>query len=538
MTLKQLPPLDHIARALLVRGARDEAIAFLESALARGGDDRPRCEALLSAIRARPNDRVGGPPIKLDASLVEALAERGRLGEARQVARAVLAKKEGAAPLLEALERVHDDDSALPEPWRGRWRELLAKGSLSVLGAIERELGSGPPWLVERVGIVARLLRGFSTQPSGPEIGFAPIGEGLRASIRRALEARDLLAALSAVRSAPGEPGAIELAAALARLVAATEKLLEEQGPQGNSTMPMEGHGVALFQLRMGNLAEAERAFRRIVLEQASDHVARERLADIIQLRRAVEPPGVEEARAEDGQRATMPGDKTPAPDWLNKRQRKPSVEGWLKGGKKEPAASEWDNDVATSVLKADQEAELHLRAGQPERALQIYLKLVDRNPGNAQYARRAKEIEAMIAERRVPIAGEATVQRDLSAIRDDAMARRSMPFARTAPSAPELPAIPAPSLSPASMPPPAPHAPATDFDEPTMIERRRPIPKPSPDPLAQTATGAPAPDVLAQTASGATPLTASSSTSLATIEDDAVVLEAPVAVQRIVIVR
>src|SRR5687767_6562597 len=91
-----VPPLDHLARALLVRGKRDDALALLRAAVARDPDERA-CAALLAAIGARPDAAVSGPDVRLDLALVEALVERGMRVAALAVLRGAELDRDGAA---------------------------------------------------------------------------------------------------------------------------------------------------------------------------------------------------------------------------------------------------------------------------------------------------------------------------------------------------------------------------------------------------------------------------------------------------------
>lgn len=479
-----LPPIDHVARALLMNGAREPAIALMESMARRGGPDGARCAALLSAVRARPTDRPTGPVIPLDSALVEALAASGMLPEARAVARGGRIAAKGGVELAAALEQVHEDPPpALPEARRRAWAAVLA-GSIEAAVALEREGPALDAWLGPRVALASRLLRGFSvdapTASGSPLEGDSPaLPAPVRTALADKIAARDLPGALAVVRAAQGgDPTLGEIVAALARLVVATERLMEETNePAGRaSTTPLGGHGLALFQLRMGNVADAERAFRRLVVEQANDHVARERLTDVILLRRAVDPSSAGLAGASG---SDVPGaaEGAAASIVLDKKHARPAAAGWAAGGagSKPPARApspggDWDQEIATSVMRPEQEAEMLLRGGRPERALEVLERLRAKDPDRAGLAARIEEIERMIEERAAPLPGEHTVRRDLSELRASADARGA-----GAPAAPSVPSAAA----------------ADDFDEQTMIGRRPRMAEHVPDPLAHTQAGA-----------------------------------------------
>ncbi|AKF06786.1 hypothetical protein [Sandaracinus amylolyticus] len=464
-----LPPIDHVARALVAEGARDHAMLLLESAARRPGPDRGRCEALLGAMRARPHDSPSGPMVMLDAGLAEALAAAGMLVEARAVARGARIAAKGAVELAAALDQVLEaPPPSVAGAQRARWDEAIA-GAVAAIEPLERELALCDPWLRARVPLAARLLRGFSVHAptaagASDEVAIARLPEPLRAAIAERVADRDLPGALAIARAAPSEvSGSAEIVAVLARIVAATERIGDEPPVASKGTVPLSGQGFVVFQMRMGNLAEAERALRRMVLEQANDHVARERLRDLIALR------GVIDARGETGAIASEP----PKPaGWLDKRKARPTGEGWVPGAKTTPVPppkNEWDDEVATGVLLPEQEAELVLRSGHLERALEMYRTLLALNPARVALAAKVRDLELMIARGDAPLAGEATVRRDVSDIADAREARRSY----------------------VAVDPPTEETPLFDDDEPTLMGRR---PKglsiaiaPPLDPLAET---------------------------------------------------
>ena len=401
-----LPSLDQIARALLVHGARDAAVDLMEAVVARGGEEKPRCDALLQAVRARPTDRVSGPPIALDAGLVEALAAQGRLIEAWAVTRgAKVAHTVAGVEIAQALSLVMEP-GGLDEPWLTRWTTIVVSGSTADIAAIEREVIAGhpvPPAMLERMRVAWRLLKGFwssAANDTSPAGGMEP---ELRMRVAAKITARDLDGALVLLRGAAESSGAaLPVAMALARLLSAAERAMNEEAPRGTSTVPLAGAGLALLQLRMGNFQDAERLLRKLVVETPADHLARDRLADVLVLRRALDGAAVEE----DVEPLELA--KTPAPDWLNKRGRRASVEGWAVAQK--PAAprggsTSWDEEGedSTSVIRPDEEAELHVKTGHPERAVRIYELLVQRYPDKPRFGARLAELQAMIAAARVP---------------------------------------------------------------------------------------------------------------------------------------
>jgi hypothetical protein len=395
--------MDQIARALLVHGARDAAIDLMDAVIARGGDERPRCEALLAAVKARPTDRVSGPPIALDAGLVEALAAQGRLGEAWAVTRgANVGHSVAGVEIVHALSLVMDR-TGLPEPWSARWARFVATGSSTELGALEREVtaaASAPTALLERTRIAWRLLKGYWSAAAADGGTVSALDGKLRDELAARIAAHALPDALAMLRTASEKsPAALPVAMALARLLSAAERAADDEprAPNGKSgTAPMTGAPLALFHLRMGNFDDAEKALRRVVMEQPADHVSRDRLADILVLRRALSP-----ASTEEGEPLELA--KTPAPDWLNKKG-KPNAEGWAAApARPKSSTGTWDEEEgATSVLRPDEEAELHVKAGHPERAIPIYELLVQRYPGKPRFQTRLAEVRALLAPKPV----------------------------------------------------------------------------------------------------------------------------------------
>ncbi len=482
---RSIPSLDQVARALLVHGAREAAIDLMEAVVQRGGDEKPRCEALLAAVRARPNDRVVGAPVALDAGLVEALAAQGRLIEAWAVTRgAKVGSTVAGVEIAQALSLVMEP-SGLEGAWLERWTSIVASGSLAEIAAIEREVVRGesvPAALLDRMRVAWRLLRGFWSSTAAE--GASGIEPELRASVAKSLAAHDLPGALTQLRGAAEKsPGVLPIAMALARLLSAAERVLAEEAPTHAGTVPLGGPAMALFQLRMGNFEDAEKQLRRIVVEQPNDHVARDRLADVLVLRRAIE-----EAPAGDPEPLELA--KTPAPDWLNKKGPRVSVEGWAAPPKPTApkASGTWDEEEgSTSVIRPDEEAELHVKSGNPERAIPIYELLVQRYPGKPRFATRLNELRVIVAAAAAmaPTPAAPLLRSHLHPAFEDDGAHTSVERFRQAPPIRAEKAAPAPVAAPV---PPAPVAASPPPPAPVAAER----PAPSTPSLASVAAVAP----------------------------------------------
>jgi len=396
-----IPPMDHLARALLMRGAREPALTLLRAAVRRGGDERSRCAALLSAVESRPTDRVSGPPIAIDASLVEALASAGRLEEARALALGGdVTRSVAGAEIAAALEEVFASSEDWPQAWRRRWQDALASGSASAVAAIEREASVArepPPVLGSRARLALRLLRGFSLT-GNTEIraldGEAPVpvlDDVSRRRIAARLAASDLAAAVREAHALAfeGASGAAHVAALLGRLADASDRAQREPAPGAPAaTLPLDGDGLALFQLRMGNVGDSLGILRARAAENPEDRPTHELLADLEALAKALEAD------------VTTPAEPPPprATGVLDKRGRKAGAGGWA-AAKAAPSAPEWGDDESTSVMKADREAELHVEAGNLRRALELYEQLCREHPERPQFAARRRALEARLAQ-------------------------------------------------------------------------------------------------------------------------------------------
>jgi hypothetical protein len=393
--------MEHVARALLMRGAREPALMLLRAACRRGGEERARCAALLAAVESRPTDRVSGPPISIDASLVEALASAGRLEEARALALGGdITRSVAGAEIAAALEEVFAPSDDWPEAWRRRWQDALASGSASALAAIEREASVArepPAMLGSRARLALRLLRGFSLT-GNTEIraldGEAPVpalDDAARGRISARLAASDLGGALREAHALAfeGVSGAAHVAALLGRLADAADRARDEPAPGvPGATLPLDSNGLALFQLRMGNVEDSLGILRARAAESPEDRPTRELLLDLEAFAAAL--------------RGKAPAPVEPPPPKatgvLDKRGRKAGASGWAPA-KAAPSAAEWSDDESTSVMRADREAELHVEAGNLSRALALYEQLCRAHPERPHFDARRRAIEAMLPQ-------------------------------------------------------------------------------------------------------------------------------------------
>jgi len=160
----------------------------------------------------------------------------------------------------------------------------------------------------------------------------------------------------------------------------------------------------------------------------------------------------LEGSPAEDRASQTPSAPKAAPPEWLNKRSRKASVEGWAASQKRAPTPVPHE-EAATSVLRPDDEAELHIRAGRPDKAVELYRRLAERYPDLPRFRERADEIEAQMSARELSFADEMTVRRDLRPLAASTQ-RAVAPLAASPPPAP--PAVEAVPLAHAGVAVPA----------------------------------------------------------------------------------
>lgn len=381
------------------------------AAILRGDPAWPACRDALERMQSGASPDDGGPVPALDLALVASMLELGQLYEARSVLvgariggpvalRLVRALDEALAPFPPDADPSFDAVLALI-------RAGQAASALRALEEVVRQTPAPPAWLVERQRALAAVVRGHWRNAP------APVEPMTRDSVLARLRARDLPAALAAAKAAH----AAELAEVLGRLLAATESIFSDASmPDSDDpmTVPMQGHRLAEFHVRMGVLGEAERCYRSLLRDDPDDERARTMLADIIALRRAL---------GEDPE--PLPPRPNAAVSWLKKNAPRPgSTQGWASG----PSSgrySAWAHapqEDSTATLDASMEAELLLKLGRAEQALDVYRILAIRHPKQELYRKRIAEIEAMIAERMMPIEGELTVRQDLSKLQAQAV--------------------------------------------------------------------------------------------------------------------
>jgi tetratricopeptide (TPR) repeat protein len=410
-------------RALWRRGHAEAAQAFAAAALARDDRRRVALRAQLEALRAgRPLEAGAADAgatdldVEPDLELVSALVERHRYAEARWLLRAAGLDAEDprggrlGALLDEALAPFPDD----ADPAFAAVLRLLAAGqapsALRALEEVARQSAAPAEWLGRRIGALEALVRGGWREGATPEPPVAPVAPVTRETVLARLRARDLPGALEAARGAD----APELAAVLQRLVDATERVFSDPDGDGlePETVPMQGHRLCEFQIRMGVLHEAERGYRAILRRAPADETARARLSDVVALRRALG----EEPEPVPRRRASM--------DQLKKNAPR-ATGGWASGSAARRYArfDEVEGEESTDVFLPAQEAELLLKLGKAEQALQVYRVLAIQHPNQQAYRKRIAEIEALIAQRMTSAAAEATRKHDLSELQ-----RRAVP--------------------------------------------------------------------------------------------------------------
>jgi tetratricopeptide (TPR) repeat protein len=396
-----LPPSDRVAVALFRIGAVPSAIEVAQLAVARADARKIEARVALERMRSGESPDDGREAPAIDLALVGVLLDHGRLFEARAVLRSgavhgVLAEHLTRA-LDEALAPFPDD----ADPSFAAVLQLTRSGqAASAVRALDEVISSGPvpDWLIVRHHALTTLLHGAWRDEALEDA--APLPAVTRDTVIARLRARDLPAALVAAKTA----GAVELADVLARLVGGSEGVLSESADgDDHETSPMAGHRLAEMHLRMGMLDESDRDYRSLLKHSPNDERARSMLADVIHLRRALgestEP---------------LPPRAGATVDTLKKNAPRASAKGWAAGGRYASFA-ETEAEESTAQLQAADEAELLLKLGKSEQALDMYRILAIRHPSQVAFRKRIVEIQALIAQRLTPIAGEATVQRDMS---------------------------------------------------------------------------------------------------------------------------
>lgn len=400
------PPYDRIAVALWRSGAMEAAKELALAAITRGDPRATACHAVLDRIRGGGGANDGLPVPELDLGLVGGLVELGHLAEARAALAGIGTDEPAGARLRRLLDEVLAPFPPEADPSYTAVVHLVRAGcpssALRALDEVVRASPAPPVYLVARQRALASCLHGSWRHEAEP---VEPV---TRDTVLARIRARDLPAALQAARAA----GASELAEVLRRLVDATERVFTDSVPDTDEreTVPMQGHRLAEFQVRIGLLSEADRSYRAVLRAQPGDERARTMLTDVVALRRALgETTDPVPAR---------PGAQV---EWLKKNAPRSSGEGWAAGSAaRHPSWGDATEDSTAQMLPAE-EAELLLKLGRVEQALYMYRILAARHPNKEAFQRRIAEIEALIAQRVSPAAAEVTVRRDLAALQQAA---------------------------------------------------------------------------------------------------------------------
>lgn len=393
--------MDDIARALLGRGALVSARELLAVVVARGGSDAARCRQELMRLDANPDEAHAVPNLVLSAELASEMAGDGRFREAQIVAR-TLEPSLRAIELLASLDRIL---APLPEGTSPHIASAFETARQRADRNLAQQLAQDPNASEEvrrRATLIVELRRGPSASASSDSslerVRTGRTHPAVSDAVRALLEHRDWARGESELRALSAHVGAGDVLTSVLQLREAMARLFEEETGQGPSTVPLQGGSVAVFHLRMGNLAEAERTLRRVVLQDPSDARATSLLNDIDHLR------GVA-ARSQ-----SVPPPAAPTPDWLDKRGRKPSMEGWAPS-KRMPTPSPETQEVVTSVMRPDEQAELHLRGGRVDKAIELYEHLAATYPDRPHFAQRAEEIRRLQAKRDLVFVDELTIR-------------------------------------------------------------------------------------------------------------------------------
>jgi len=287
-------------------------MSLLRAAIRRDPGERA-CAALIKALEARPDAAVSGPELVLDLPLVDDYVARGMLLEAR--AELSGAGPDAAGPGFDRARALDELLSPVPEGAEPAlieaFRHLLTGGASLSLSLIEEHLQRGealPPWAAHRRSVLRRLLldRVLDSATSGAHAVTAASGQlapgdaesdanALASIVTRLIQERDLRGAAARLQahcaSAPYDVAAVVAAAALERIVVVLDQRDPPPDRMDTRTAPMGAGKVADLNLRMGNLVEAERLYRRTLLDDPENAQLRTMLDDVQSVRRFLDSP-------------------------------------------------------------------------------------------------------------------------------------------------------------------------------------------------------------------------------------------------------
>jgi len=287
-------------------------MSLLRAAVRRDPGERA-CAALIKALEARPDAAVSGPELVLDLPLVDDYVARGMLLEARAVLSG--AGLDTAGPGSDRARAL--DELLSPVPGGAEaglieaFRHLLTGGASLSLSLIEEHLQRGnalPPWAAHRRSVLRRLLldRVLDSATSGAHAVTAASGlpapgdaasaaNALASVVARLIQERDLRGAAARLKAhcaaAPYDVAAVVAAAALERIVVVLDQRDAPPDPMDTRTAPMGAGKVADLNLRMGNLVEAERLYRRTLLDDPENVQLRTMLDDVQLVKRFLDSP-------------------------------------------------------------------------------------------------------------------------------------------------------------------------------------------------------------------------------------------------------
>lgn len=392
------PPSDRVVATLWRRGLVSSAMDYARAALGRRDRHHAVLQEQLEALRAGQELDDHGEDVPLTVELVGAMVDRYRYHEARCLLRAVA--HEAAGPIGQLL-----DDALAPfppgvDPSYEALHQLIAVGqapsALRALGEVVEQMPEAPDWL----SVPHRALR---TLVSGEwRALLAPVEAVTRDTVLERLRLRDLEGALAAAEAAHAD----QLAGRLRRLHEASQaETGKPDDPEDQRTVPIEGIGMAMFQVRMGALQAADGSLRKLLRSNPDDEELRRILADVLAVRRAL------------GAEVELMPPRVASVHWLSKTSRADGGK-WSRGDDEaHPRYGDDDAEESTNVLNAAHEAELLLKLGKTEQALSVYKLLAIRHPQSDAYRARIVEIEALIEHNLQPVAYEVTAKHDLSAL-------------------------------------------------------------------------------------------------------------------------
>lgn len=284
----ELPPDEHVARALVKLGARHAAVAFLEAVLTRQPHHRT-CLMLLDVVRHDPEGDYFAPVLDFHMDMVFAYCHQGLLREARAVLRGSgLAETPDGAVREAILDELLQD----PEPsgrdvtLRDVATQLRSGGAHTALSILDQRIQDGltvPAWALRFHTLLQHVLLDVADVS---EMTVDGAHFDVTAKVVRALRSRDLRCAREMLDMAPDRistddgPMRAELGRGLDVLIREVQRAQEAKETEDGSGRQGLVHGTlaAAYQVSLGNYRVAARMYEALLSRHPELAAAREQL--------------------------------------------------------------------------------------------------------------------------------------------------------------------------------------------------------------------------------------------------------------------